>query len=753
MISHVKIVTVAAGQGSRLSAHFINSSDINQVPPPKAIYPVMGKPMIYWSLQSFHHWLTLGVIELKDLTFVVQNKHETSHKISDTLFSLFGTNITIKMIDGLTRGPAETALNGLSAIPLNEEIIINDCDHNFSSDSFLETIKLLSNAKKGEEYLAIATVETLPGLPSWSYAEMEEGPNSIYGRVLNIKEKDPFLASIGAPGVIGSYYFSSKKLFDKLYKKSFQNHNGEFYISRMFEVALQSGLDVFACHSKYGYPLGTPEEIQFFETEYFGKPLQNLGMTLFFDIDGVLVDHDAGFHSNMHRYDYKKQIIGANVEMLRKHYLLGDTIILTTSRPSSEETRLKEFLKANNIPFTHLILGINPGIRVIYNDRKPKFFSIDTAVALSNVRNQEIQSNDFVKSLSSKFLENLTSGSGAETSRLIDSYGNTFIRKCVPHSNEFAKESKILEIQYEWFNDVSRIIPDSVPKVKYYGLIDNIYCLDMQDLGRIPKLSDVIHYGQVDERLLEKMMSDLVKNLDAIYTQNASLQLDNNWVQTDIIISIILNKALPAIEALFSTQFAKSIFQSSEFLTINNKIYKNPALMLKKIIENPTWLKDHKINLGAKYLTLIHGDLTLENILVGNDDKLKFIDPLSAMMDPSAFINFNLERTKTSPVFDLIKLLQSIDVGYEVWSKMQNVAGVDVNANISFRSELITSSSKVRETIIDYYSTLGVNVNQVNLNFLLALQLFRIIPYKLQAEIDKAWYCFAVATTLIDGIN
>jgi predicted trehalose synthase len=175
--------------------------------------------------------------------------------------------------------------------------------------------------------------------------------------------------------------------------------------------------------------------------------------------------------------------------------------------------------------------------------------------------------------------------------------------------------------------------------------------------------------------------------------------------------------------------------------------------MLKKIIENPTWLKDHKINLGAKYLTLIHGDLTLENILVGNDDKLKFIDPLSAMMDPSAFINFNLERTKTSPVFDLIKLLQSIDVGYEVWSKMQNVAGVDVNANISFRSELITSSSKVRETIIDYYSTLGVNVNQVNLNFLLALQLFRIIPYKLQAEIDKAWYCFAVATTLIDGIN
>ena len=147
MIFHVKIVIVAAGQGSRLSAHFINSSNFNQVPPPKAIYPVMGKPMVYWSLQSFHHWLTLGLIESKDLIFVVQNKHETSHKISDTLFSLFGTNITTKMIDGLTRGPAETALNGLSDIPLSEELIINDCDHNFSSDSFLETIKLLRKTK------------------------------------------------------------------------------------------------------------------------------------------------------------------------------------------------------------------------------------------------------------------------------------------------------------------------------------------------------------------------------------------------------------------------------------------------------------------------------------------------------------------------------------------------------------------------------------------------------------------------------
>ena len=92
-------------------------------------------------------------------------------------------------------------------------------------------------------------------------------------------------------------------------------------------------------------------------------------------------------------------------------------------------------------------------------------------------------------------------------------------------------------------------------------------------------------------------------------------------------------------------------------------------------------------------------------------------------------------------------------MNYEVWTKIQNVAGVDVDSNISFRSELITSNSKVRKTIIDYYSTLGVNVNPVNLNFLLALQLFRIIPYKLQSEIDKAWYCFAVATTLIDGIN
>ena len=55
---------------------------------------------------------------------------------------------------------------------------------------------------------------------------------------------------------------------------------------------------------------------------------------------------------------------------------------------------------------------------------------------------------------------------------------------------------------------------------------------------------------------------------------------------------------------------------------------------------------------------LIHGDLTLENMLFDERTRnLTLIDPLGSTMDPAANRNFNIE---TTPVFDLGKSCRAL---------------------------------------------------------------------------------------------
>jgi CTP:molybdopterin cytidylyltransferase MocA len=73
----MKIVTVAAGLGSRLSANFIDVEKNNVKKFSKALHPVLGRPMVWWSVNSFKHWLTLGEIKYDDLIFVIQSSHDS----------------------------------------------------------------------------------------------------------------------------------------------------------------------------------------------------------------------------------------------------------------------------------------------------------------------------------------------------------------------------------------------------------------------------------------------------------------------------------------------------------------------------------------------------------------------------------------------------------------------------------------------------------------------------------------------------
>jgi hypothetical protein len=379
-------------------------------------------------------------------------------------------------------------------------------------------------------------------------------------------------------------------------------------------------------------------------------------------------------------------------------------------------------------------------------------FSIDTSQAISINRNGTLPASFVPSSLGKTIKESLTSGSGAETLRLMDDNGSTYIRKLVPNIPKFEKERSVLAIQNDWYKKVEEVLPNQVPKVKYCGPIQDMYCLDLEDLGDLPKFSDLLHLRQTKESNIEFSVTNLIKNLDLLYSSQSSINAEVLWMNAEIITSIILKKAIPALNSLFISARENSNFLiGSEQILVNNVPIDNPLRTLSRIIDNPQILQMNDFKLGSDFMTLVHGDLTLENILVTENYETKFIDPLSAIMDPSAILNNKFIREKTSPAFDLIKLMQSVDLNYEVWTSRSNIAKLNADGSIKFRVDLLSGglNSTIREPILDYYKHIGVNTSEKNINFLLALQLFRIIPYKMNQQMDQAWFCLALGSQLL----
>ena len=70
-------------------------------------------------------------------------------------------------------------------------------------------------------------------------------------------------------------------------------------------------------------------------------------------------------------------------------------------------------------------------------------------------------------------------------------------------------------------------------------------------------------------------------------------------------------------------------------------------------------------NFDQKSKTIIHGDLTFENILI-KDNNFYFIDPYGGFLDYKSNKNILF---KTNILFDIGKLCQSLIANYEEWNE------------------------------------------------------------------------------------
>ena len=113
----MKLIILAAGLGSRLK----NISDC-----PKPLIKIKGKPMIWWSLKSFHDALTQGLLTKNDIKIAIQRSQLTEFLDSSEIKDFFGDINPFIVIDGLTSGPGETALIVVNQLLKDQLISMNE---------------------------------------------------------------------------------------------------------------------------------------------------------------------------------------------------------------------------------------------------------------------------------------------------------------------------------------------------------------------------------------------------------------------------------------------------------------------------------------------------------------------------------------------------------------------------------------------------------------------------------------------------
>jgi len=757
----MKIITVAAGAGSRLA----NLSQLNfGINLPKPLYPVLGKPMVYWSYKSFENWITLGLVKPSDFIFVVRKEHDELFNITSKIREVTHQNVQFRLVDKLTSGPAETALLAIeqtkhgqefgekieTRIDQSEEIIINDCDHFFNASTML--YELNSNKLKNNFDILLSYTKPRRNASNWSCILTGSKKFSRALEVIKIVEKDPKLLD-NDKGIIGAYYFSNVKLFRDLYD-DISNSDGEKYISTLIDLGIRKKLNIFATQAKFGFPLGTEADIIDFENAMSGKSIHQFKVnTYFVDIDGVLLKHDSGFHSQEEDYSDNQIAIASNIEQLITQYAIGDRIILTTSRPESQREELLKLFSGMDFEFDGLIMGLGDGIRFLINDRKTTDSYVDTAVAINVSRDKpHTLINQSPKFMGVDVKSDLTSGSGAYTLKLSDPLKNSVIKKIVYLPNQNPEPTFILNIQKKWYESISDILPNNIPKIYSFIRSEDFVCLEMEDITPSQSLNQIIHNtGQGNVNQTEIVVSNLLNCLNTLYSQTCRPQKNSSSTEIEY---FIVNKAIPGVESLFKSAKYKGMnWYQSDQIEINGVKHSNPLETLQLLLKQIQNSNLKKYGLFSKIEASIHGDLTGENILVKPNNDVYLIDPLSTYLSPQKRINNELSISHSTVSYDFIKILQSFLAGYENWALSTTSIFLDENKSLFLDESLsINLTSTHMKTIIEMYGSYGVNTSDENMYLLCALMLFRLIPYRLLVNEASALYCLGLGTLMLERV-
>jgi choline kinase len=705
----VKLIILAAGSGSRLKK--IDSK-------PKPLIRIKNKPLIWWSLKSFHELITQGVLTRKDIKIVILNSQIENFLDCQEIKDFFGEINPFITMEKLTSGPGETGLIAVNKliedglVLTTEKIIFSDADHFVWSPNIFRNLKVDSDiylwqTKKDEDL-------------DWCFVKTENGQIQLLEKPSKIENFDVSL------GLIGIYGFKSVEMFITAANKIIHDEmksssDKETFMSSIVNMALRQNNLASLSLVKFFVPLGNPNQIEkatklpdpdFF---IFDSP------TYFVDIDGVVFKHN--YKKDLNSSENREIVLTSNAQTINDRYLDG-LIIIVSARPEKQYNYMESTLKSSGINFDRLILGCTGGVRYLINDLKPGKEYTETAIAINTER-------DGVLTIEEPEISNLNlrGGSGAKT--ILIQQGTKFIVKKFATDNN---DIDILKNQHSWYLHVQKLLGENAPTLKVLRQVENsnqyvLWTKYEQDL-----------IGLYDWCSSINISNDEIKEVKTNLVHSKSLFGESER-------EVDLNLAIPLIEESFGELYSTSIIdhhhERSDVLPriIKDKIFPSLDKTILRFAKSEDLMKilydvrkQVDLFLNSKYLVrysfqgavaCIHGDPTFSNLQVSTKKpRIIFTDPIGAAIE--AGYDFSKFRAESFPVFDLARLELSYKYNYEFNQKLiqaNKLSEDEIEAIVNFTFDHPSISQFLAKNIFLPFDTR-------NLDLVVATTMLRILKYK-----------------------
>ena len=684
MESMINIIFPIAGEGSRFGYKF--------------------KPFLEATEKTFIELAKKPFDKLKDslttkFIFICTHEQDTQYKVEQTLKSKFiNDNIIVYKINK-TKGPFETVFTAVKTYNIEGLSFICDCDHSIDITPFKNYNSLVGNN-------IIIPVWNYPQQDAHLFGKIKINENN---QIIDFCEKENLSCNNNEKvmGILGCYLFSNIETIlsvDVLY----ENFSGMFkdIITNKMDYKLSIVKIENACF------FGTPKQLESFRLN------RSKNFTIFLDIDGTILNQET------------KEIIEGSIETIKKWKLQGHNISLTTASSKEYVNKyLLDCLNHKDIQFDNIITDLNCGPRIVINDKKPYNNLYMMARGINIKRNSGISNIDLNDYNYPIILQKFQGASFAET-YLCELNNKKFVRKIIDKNTSNHIHVDILRRQVNDLKQWYFLAKDLVPKIVNEYDNEDCYFYDMEYLENYKTLSSF------SEEIIFKTIYKILSQLNnEIYCIKKVISEPKNWLNT-----FISEKITPKLNN-FKTDSNLSKLFFHQGIYINGKKYNT----IEYYINN---LNDKVLHyLAPSYENLIHGDLTLENILY-NGDKYKLIDNSGGRY---------LDATE----LDIAKLFQSIIFKYKDWDNI-SLFTTDLSQNNSYTiSEEFTKFNHLEnecvKVLLKMFLDGDVERNYIKGIFFTSMYFIRMVPFMYKKSESQCVFTILLTHLLlsfvIDKIN
>lgn len=271
--------------------------------------------------------------------------------------------------------------------------------------------------------------------------------------------------------------------------------------------------------------------------------------------------------------------------------------------------------------------------------------------------------------------------------------------------------TKKLEKEINWYNNLSPQIKEYVPEIKDFGERDDVVYYDMEYIKSTP-LQELFLYNLPEEDEWRKIFKEIKKYLDKTRIKDVSYEDVKNLSLGNY--DMFVEKTKERCKALVD-KFPHMTY------AINGKLYKNPLFMLNNIYSYS--IPKLVFNNIDSYFSHLHGDLFFGNMMYDiESSKLKIFDPRG---------EYGVFTNKGDIRYDIAKLNHSV-YGYYDFIVNGLYTLDDKGAILNY--DIYDSQQKHAQIVFDEMLE-EMNIDKDEIDFITGLLFLTMIP--LHSENEK----------------